>query len=205
MLGQVEQPLELGEAAQAHAEAQRVVADLPGGGRPLVHQLGAVLQPRRVDVPQEGRDVLAGQRPGVGPDELLADETVLGEGDEQVWRVALHLADARPIAARLAHLGDPAEQRAGGVGLAGVLAAGVRRGLQRVQRGLRGGGRRERPPGRAPVVGELLGRGKGGTVARPAAKARGTFGSSTVMMTKSADRSQRTSSWTTARGRCPAG
>lgn len=89
----------------------------------------------------------------VGPDELLADEAVLGEGDQQVGRLARHLADLGSVAARLAHLGDPVEQQARGARRPFPLPARVRRGLQGVAYGLFDAGRgRERAVYGAPVV-----------------------------------------------------
>jgi len=135
---QVEQPLELREAAQPQTAPQRFVTEGLGRRRPLVDELGAVLQADGVHEAQERLHLLAGDGAGVGADEELADEAVLGVGDEQVGRVAVHSADLGPFEPGPADLNDPVEQPGGRIiGLSG-LTGGVLSGLGR-------GGRRPGP------------------------------------------------------------
>jgi hypothetical protein len=168
VVGQVEQPLELGEAAQPQPAPQRVVAQGLRRRRPLVDQLGAVLKARRVHMGEERVDLTGGERAHMGADEELPDEAVLGMGDEQVRRVARHSADLGPLEAGLAHLDDAVEQQVRRAGRHVRLSAGFSAGL----RAGGGSGRALRPP-QAPAVRQDLGVAQLGAVTSPAAQTAG--------------------------------
>jgi hypothetical protein len=147
---QVEQALELGEAAYADASAAGQVAQFAGGRRAVVDEFGLGLGVRRVDEGDDPVDVLGGRGAGVHGDPLLADEARLLPGDEQLRHRSGHRADLGALVPGPADLGDTGEERLGrGLDRARLgfrRSAGIRRGLVGLGLGRAGPERAMGPP-----------------------------------------------------------
>ncbi len=111
---QVQQALELGEAADAHAPAAGRVAQLAGGRRAVVDEFGLGLGVGGVHEGHEPVDVLRGRGAEQHGHALLADEAGLGPGDEELRQRPVDVTDLGALVAGAAHLGDPGEQYLGG-------------------------------------------------------------------------------------------
>ncbi len=157
-VAEVQQPLELGEAAYPHPAAQRL---LPQG---LVHRkvgddLRVEIGRQGVHVMDEGLHLGQADRSEVGADAQLPNVAVVVVGDQQMRDGAPDLADPGLVVAGPADVGDPLELRQERVGRL-VRGAGVgiatAPGLGDVDRGIRpaaayraGEGRADGVPGAA--------------------------------------------------------
>ncbi len=125
---QVEQALELDEAAQPHTAPRGLLPQQPGRLRALIDQLRAGLGLIGVNKLQEGGQHLPGRLTHVRGHPPLADELVFLVGDQQMRQVPFRAPDLGPLVPRLTRLGDAVKQQAG-------RARGAHR-LQRPGRGI---------------------------------------------------------------------
>ena len=125
VVAQVEQALELNEAAQPHAAPLSLLAEHPRRLRAFVDKLRAGFGLPGVDQLQERGQLLAARLTGVRGDSPLPDEPVLLMRDQQVRQLAIDSPDLGVLVAGFADLGDPVQQQASGA--RGTFRPGPRR------------------------------------------------------------------------------